>query len=78
MLEGITPSDRYSGPCFLMRAANEKLDASDKKILEQALADKRFSSLRLSTQLTERGFTVSENVIRRHRIGSCACARNSK
>jgi hypothetical protein len=61
-----------------MRAANEKLDASDKKILQQALADKRFSSLRLSTQLTERGFTVSENVIRRHRIGSCACARNSK
>jgi hypothetical protein len=61
-----------------MRAANEKLDASDKKILEQALADKRFSSLRLSTQLTERGFNVSENVIRRHRIGSCACARNAK
>jgi hypothetical protein len=61
-----------------MRSANEKLDASDKKILQQALADKRFSSLRLSTQLTERGFTVSENVIRRHRIGSCACARNAK
>jgi hypothetical protein len=61
-----------------MRSANEKLDASDKKILEQALADKRFSSLRLSTQLTERGFTVSEHVIRRHRIGSCACARNAK
>jgi hypothetical protein len=78
MLEGITPSDRYNGPCFLIKSANEKLDASDKKILEEALADKRFSNLRLSGQLTERGFAVSENVVRRHRIGSCACARNPK
>lgn len=78
MLEGITPSDRYSGPCFLMRSADEKLDDNDKKILLQALADKKFSALRLSTQLTEHGFEISENVIRRHRIGSCACARNAK
>lgn len=77
MLEGMTPSNRYGGPCQLIKRANELSDA-DKKILFDALNDARFSNLRLSSELTERGFAVGDNVIRKHRIGICACARNAK
>jgi len=78
MLQGMTPNDRYGGPCHIVKKAIAELDDSDKKILFDALDNIQFSNLRLSSELTERGFSVSENVIRRHRTGKCACARNAK
>jgi hypothetical protein len=58
-----------------MQRAAEQLDAKDQKILVEALENKLFSNLNLAEQLTQRGFPVGENIIRKHRIGKCACAR---
>ena len=76
MLEGLEPKPRKNmGPCSLMRRAAEQLDAKDQQILIDALGNKLFSNLNLAEQLTERGFSVSENTVRKHRIGKCSCAR---
>lgn len=76
MLEGLTPREsRHVGPCTIFRRADELLDEADKKILFEALENKMFSNLNLAEQLTQRGFPISENVIRKHRIGKCSCAR---
>lgn len=78
MLEGLAPTDRYFGPCGLIRRAQEQLSESDQKILFDALENKLFSNNGLAEQLTQRGFSISEHSVRKHRIGKCSCARNSK
>lgn len=75
MLEGLAPQNRYVGDCSVIRRAKEELSESDQKILFDALENKLFSNLNLAKQLTERGFKVSEGLIRTHRIGRCSCAR---
>lgn len=78
MLEGLTPQSRFADECSVIRRAKAELSESDQKILFDALENKLFSNLNLAKQLTERGFKVSEGLIRAHRIGGCACARKSK
>jgi hypothetical protein len=76
MLEGIAPLPRRNtGPCLIFKRADELLDEADKKVLFEAVENKMFSNLGLAEQLTQRGFPISENVIRKHRIGKCSCAR---
>ena len=76
MLEGLAPTPRkYIGPCLIFKRADELLDEADKKILFEAVNSKLFSNLGLAEQLTQRGFPISENTIRKHRIGKCSCAR---
>jgi hypothetical protein len=76
MLEGIAPRPKKTiGPCLIFRRADELLDEADKKILFDALENKMFSNLGLAEQLNQRGFPISENVIRKHRVGKCSCAR---
>ena len=76
MLEGLAPRPKTRvGPCTVLQRADELLDEADKKILFEALDNPMFSNLNLAEQLTQRGFIISENVIRKHRIGKCSCAR---
>lgn len=78
MLEGLAPKSHLKTQCAIVERAEEMLDKADQKILFEALENKLFSNLGLAEQLTQRGFPVSENVIRKHRIGKCACARKLK
>ena len=75
MLEGLAPKSHLKTKCAIIERAEQMLDDSDQQILFDALANKLFSNLNLAEQLTQRGFAVSETVIRKHRIGKCACAR---
>lgn len=75
MLEGLAPKSYLKTQCTLIERAEKLLDEKDQQILFDALANKLFSNLNLAEQLTQRGFAISENVVRRHRIGKCACAR---
>jgi hypothetical protein len=76
LLEGLAPTPRKMyGPCLIFRRADQLLDDKDKKILFEALDNKMFSNIGLAEQLTQRGFPISENVIRKHRVGICSCAR---
>jgi hypothetical protein len=78
MLEGLAPTSYAKTKCSLIERSETKLSEADQQILADALNNKLFSNLNLAEQLTQRGFSISENVIRRHRIGKCACARNAK
>jgi hypothetical protein len=73
MLEGMTPPSKEMLCAVMSRAA--ELEPADLKILLDALKDKRWSNLGLAETLTERGFTISESTLRKHRVGKCACAR---
>lgn len=80
MLEGLAPTPRKAaGPCLIFRRADELgLSDQDKQILLEAVNNKLFPNLNLAEQLTQRGFPISENSIRKHRIGKCSCARESE
>jgi hypothetical protein len=78
MLEGLAPTDYRTGPCGLVKRAHSELSPTDRDILLAALENRMFSNLNLAEQLTERGFSTGEAVIRKHRNGKCACARKPK
>jgi hypothetical protein len=78
MLEGLAPIDYKAGPCGLIKRAHSELSPSDRDILLAALENKLFSTYGLAEQLTQRGFSISETSVRKHRTGKCACARKSK
>ena len=73
MLEGLTPPVKER-LCIIGKQAAE-LDSKDLTILMDALANPRWSSEALALALTERGFKVSDSVLRKHRRKECACAR---
>lgn len=73
MLEGLTPPVKESLCAVMQRAAD--LEPADLKILLDALQDSRWSNLALAKELTNRGFQVSEGVVRKHRNKTCCCAR---
>jgi hypothetical protein len=72
MLEGLAPPERIH-PCAV-RFLREKLDDSDRMILDKALADfDSWPHKTLAKALRERGLMISEKPIRMHRIGQCSC-----
>lgn len=74
MLEGLEPVTGKR-PCKT-RATLEDLEAGDKKILTEALADKsRWSDKGLSVALSQRGIQLSNEAIGRHRKELCSCYR---
>ena len=73
MLEGLTPPSKERLCAVMSRAT--ALDAKDIAILVEALQDSRWSNNGLADALKERGFEVSESVIRKHRSKKCSCAR---
>jgi hypothetical protein len=73
MLEGMTPPVKELLCAVMERAA--ELEPADLKILLDSLADKRWSNNALATELTARGFIISESTVRKHRNKVCACAK---
>ena len=72
MLEGLTPPKRVM-PCRV-RDVLEDLNAEDKEILSNALADyKLWSARTLELELRKRGIMISDSSIERHRAGVCSC-----
>ena len=78
MLEGLTPTNYEPTECGMISRSKTELDQADREILLAALENTLFSSRNLAEQLTQRGFSIGETSIRKHRNGKCACARKSK
>ena len=74
MLEGLTPPEKER-ICFFYKSAKESLSAKDLKILDDNLADARWSNVGLAKALTEHGFKCYDEQVRFHRTGKCACAK---
>lgn len=72
MLEGLTPPERVA-TCGV-RSLRERLDESDRSIFDKALADfDAWPHKTLAAALTQRGASISEKPIRKHRLGECSC-----
>lgn len=63
-------------PCLLARKAAELSD-EDRKTLEEALADPRWSTNALRIALNERGFAIGDTGLRAHRTKDCSCVREA-
>lgn len=74
MFETLALPEKESFCPMIVRATNN-LEAKDLKIFIDALADPRWPARTLATEVTKRGFNVSENQIWKHRSKACACAR---
>ena len=61
--------------CPMVSRGTSTLEPNDLKIFLDALDDLRWTARNLATELTKRGFKVSENQIWKHRSKACACAR---
>lgn len=75
MLEGLKIPAK-SRPCVLARKAAE-LSPEDRKILDEALEDPRWSTNGLRQALADRGFFIGDSGLRAHRTRSCTCVRES-
>lgn len=53
----------------------ESLDAKDREILVNALANEAWTAPALARELTNRGIATSEKPIAFHRRKECSCAR---
>lgn len=74
MLENLY-EDRPGPRCKIDRQ-RRKLDDSDQKILDSALADtETWSDYHLAKALKARGLEMNETSLKRHRQGLCACSR---
>jgi hypothetical protein len=72
MLEGLQP-EKIVTPCAV-RTLSEKLDDSDKNILRDALSNRDvWGHAPLARALTDRGLSISEKAIRKHRNRLCSC-----
>jgi hypothetical protein len=72
MLEGLEPVTGKRS--CKTRATLESMDAGDKKILTEALANKtKWSDKGLSVALSQRGVQLSNEAIGRHRRELCSC-----
>ena len=73
MLEGMEP--QVKKPTCKVRTILESLDAKDKEILIQALADSQWTANALARELTSRGIPISEKPVMAHKRKGCSCAR---
>jgi DNA-binding HxlR family transcriptional regulator len=73
MLEGMEPQVKRPG--CKVRSILESLEAKDKQILIQALADPKWTASSLSRELTKRGMAISEKPVMHHKRNECSCAR---
>jgi hypothetical protein len=76
MLEGLTPPESKSVYCKVKETLTS-LDESDRKILEDALADtERWKHKTLSNALRAKGLSLADTTISKHRLRVCACFRS--
>jgi hypothetical protein len=71
MLEGLTPPTKVLS--CKVRELIESLEPKDQEILKAALLDPAWAHLTLTNSLRDRGITISETPIRKHRLGRCSC-----
>jgi hypothetical protein len=72
MLEGMTPPKKVLA--CKVRFVLDSLEPKDQELLKKALADPQWRHTRLTYELNKRGIDISENPVRRHRLGMCSCA----
>lgn len=76
MLEGLEPKKNKSVYCKIALVM-DTLDQKDQKILTEALEDKdKWSDKGLSTAVRERGLSIADTTIAKHRRRICACFRS--
>jgi DNA-binding HxlR family transcriptional regulator len=73
MLEGMEPQVKKQ-PCKI-RTVLDSLEAKDREILIQALADTQWTASALARELTNRGIPISEKPVMAHKRKGCSCAR---
>jgi hypothetical protein len=73
MLEGMEPRAKKSS--CKVRTILESLDAKDREILVNAIANDAWTAPALARELTNRGIATSEKPIAFHRRKECSCAR---
>jgi hypothetical protein len=74
MLEGLTPPKNRAVYCRIDQLLAE-MSAEDKQILIDALDSPSWSANALSTALRQRGVSVADTTITKHRNKTCACYR---
>jgi len=75
MLEGLEPPKNKSVYCKVAQL-REKLEETDLIILDTALEDKeRWGAKTLQNALRERGLSLADTTISKHRNNTCACYR---
>jgi len=75
MLEGMTPPKNRAVYCRIDQLIQEMTEA-DGKILTEALDNtSAWSANALSTALRQRGVSVADTTIAKHRNKACACFR---
>ncbi len=72
MFEAMKPRETKRYKCQVERLL-DKLDDGDRKILIEAIADPRWSSTALVTEIRARGLTVGQNHFYLHRRKECPC-----
>jgi len=74
MLEGLTPPKSKAVYCKIDQMLAE-LDDNDKQIFNDALDNEDWSANGLSMALRQRGLSVADTTITKHRQKACACFR---
>ena len=75
MLEGLEPPQNKAIYCKIAQIS-ETLSEADLEILNSALADKnRWGAKTLMKALRDRGLSVADTTIAKHRNNQCACYR---
>jgi hypothetical protein len=59
-------------PCAV-RSVSNSLEAEDKEILLAAVMNPEWQYSSLERALAEKGVTLSQNTIKRHRLKGCSC-----
>jgi hypothetical protein len=71
MLEDLTPTKQVR-PCAV-RTLLSKLEKKDQEILIAALSNPEWQTKSLARELSNRGLSISDHPIGRHRKGECSC-----
>lgn len=75
MLEGLTPPTNKAVYCKIEQMA-ASLDEADRKILFGAIDSPEWGARTLSNALRNRGLSVADTTITKHRQKACACYRD--
>ena len=69
-------AEKQAEPCKVAKLV-ERLSDSERTVIETALAEssKQYPHTKIAAALSKRVEYVSDTIVRRHRIGSCSCAR---
>lgn len=75
MLEGLEPPKNKAIYCKVDLMAQE-LDEADRKIFLDAVADQdKWGARTLTNALRQRGLSIADTTITKHRVRACACYR---